>query len=61
MDELLKTASTEIKKVIQDPKNQQALMIAGAVYLLSKDSKERNAILAGLASLALLPDKTNAE
>lgn len=56
MDELLKTYGSEIKNVLKDPKNQQALAIAGAVYLLSKDNKERNTIIAGLASLALLPE-----
>lgn len=57
MEELLKTYSSEIKTVLSDKKNQQALAIVGAVYLLSKDNKERNAVIAGLASLALLPEK----
>lgn len=57
MEELIKTYSSEIKTVLSDKKNQQALAIVGAVYLLSKTNKERNAIVAGLASLALLPDK----
>lgn len=57
MDELLKTYGSEIKTLLADKKNQQAMLIVGAVYLLSKDNKERNSIIAGLASLALLPDK----
>lgn len=58
MDDLLKTYSSEIKSVLSDKKNQQALAIAGAVYLLSKSDKERNSIIAGLGALALLPEKT---
>lgn len=57
MDDLLKTYGSEIKTLLADKKNQQAMLIVGAVYLLSKDNKERNSIIAGLASLALLPDK----
>lgn len=56
MDELIKKYGNEAKTLLQDPKNQQVLLIAGAVYLLSRTSKERNAILSGLAALALLPD-----
>lgn len=57
MDELLKTYGKEVKKVLADKRNQQTLAIVGAVYLLSKSNKERNSIIAGLASLALLPEK----
>jgi hypothetical protein len=58
LDELLKNYGAEIKSVLSDKKNQQALAIVGAVYLMSKNNKERNAVIAGLASLALLPDST---
>lgn len=61
MDELIKTYSKEIKTVLKDKKNQQALAIVGAVYLLSLDNKERNSVMAGLAALALLPDKAEVQ
>ncbi len=57
MDDLLQSASKEVKEVLKDPRNQQVLAIVGAVYLLSKDNKERNAIIGGLAALALLPEQ----
>lgn len=59
MDDLLKNYSKEIKSVLKDKRNQSALAIVGAVYLLSKDNKERNAIIAGLGALALLPEETS--
>lgn len=65
MDELVKSLSNnikdlgpEIENLLQDKKNQEVAAIAGAVYLLSKSNKERNAIIAGVAAIALLPDKT---
>ena len=56
MDDLIKTYGKEVKTLLTDKKNQQALAIVGAVYLLSKENKERNSVLAGLAALAFLPD-----
>jgi hypothetical protein len=58
MDEVLKNYGSEIKTVLQDKRNQEILAIVGAVYLLSRDNKQRNAIVSGLAALAFLPDKT---
>jgi hypothetical protein len=59
MDDLVKKYSSEIKGLLSDEKNQRILLIAGAAYLLSKEDKERNAILAGLAGAVLLPEATN--
>lgn len=59
MDELIKSYSSQIKELLKDEKNQQTLLIAGAVYMLSKTSKERNTIIAAVAAHALLPDKTD--
>jgi len=56
MDDLLQSASKEVKGLLKEPRNQQVLAIVGAVYLLSRDNKERNAIIAGIAGIALLPD-----
>lgn len=65
MDEIVKSLSANIKdlgpsiqELLADKKNQEVAAIAGAVYLLSKSNKERNAIIAGVAALAFLPDKT---
>lgn len=59
MDDIVKKYSSEIKSLLSDEKNQRILLIAGAAYLLSKEDKERNAILAGLAGAVLLPEATN--
>lgn len=58
MDELIKSYSGQIKTLLKDPRNQEVLLIAGAVYMLSKTSKERNTIIAAVAAHALLPEKT---
>lgn len=65
MDELVKSLGTNIKEVLpditemlKDKRNQELIAIVGATYLLSKSNKERNAIIAGVASLALLPSNT---
>lgn len=57
LDQLLTQTVSEAKKLLDDPKNKQAMAVAGIAYLLSKANKERNAILAAAASLILLPDK----
>lgn len=59
LQELLKTYGADAKKLLKDKKVQEVAAIAGAVYLLSKTNKERNALIAGLASYALLPDKAS--
>jgi hypothetical protein len=56
MEELLKTYGSQIKTMLEDPKNQQVALIAGAAYLISKNDKERNAAIAAVASYVLLPD-----
>lgn len=63
MDEIVKSLSTNLKELgpsiqelLADKKNQEVAAIAGAAYLLSKSNKERNAIIAGVAALAFLPD-----
>lgn len=56
MTELLQTYGDKAKDLLSDDRNKQALAIVGAVYLLSKNNKERNSIIAGIAALALLPE-----
>lgn len=58
MDEFLKTHGDTIKSLLAEKRNQEILLIAGAAYFLSKTQKERNALLAGVAGMALLPKKT---
>ncbi len=58
LDDLLSQTVSEARKLLQDPKNKQAMAIAGLAYLLSKSNKERNALLAAAASLVLLPEGT---
>lgn len=58
MDEVIKSYGSQIRELLKDKKNQEVLLIAGAVYMLSKTSKERNTIIAAVAAHALLPEKT---
>jgi len=57
MEDLLQTTVAQAKDLLGNPKNKQALAIAGLAYYVSKDHKERNAVLAGLGALVLLPER----
>lgn len=54
--DVIQMAVSEAKNILADKKNKSALAVAGAVYFLSKDNKERNAIIAGVATLLFLPE-----
>ena len=49
----------EAKSLLEDPKNKQALAVAGLAYLLSRSNKERNALVAAAAALVLLPENSH--
>ena len=48
MDDLVKTAVNEAKKVLKDKKNKNAIAASAIAYYISNENKERNAIVAGI-------------
>jgi hypothetical protein len=55
MDDLLKSTSKEVGKLLKDPKNKNAAIASAIAYYVSNSNKERNAVIAGLLAYTLLP------
>ena len=66
MEQLLQTLPADIKTALMNTKNQELLAVAAIAYLVSKDNKTRNAIIAAVVAAVALPgalpgeDTTNA-
>lgn len=56
MEDLINNSLSEVKKLLSDPKNKQTALVSTAAYILSKDDKERNALVAGLLAYLLIPE-----
>lgn len=61
VDDVVDKAVKEVKNILNNKKNKGAAVGATLGYVLSKENKERNAVLAGLAAYFLTKDNDNEE
>lgn len=58
---LVKQAVSEVDTVLADPKNKNTILASAIAYILSKNHKERNAIVTGILTYTLLGRSKEAE